>query len=345
MQIKSNIQMSIIISVYNVEKYIEATLNSIFQQSANINDFEVLVVNDGTKDNSMTLVDSFCQKYFNITIINQDNKGLSEARNAGLNIAQGKYVWFVDSDDTIANNSLEKMIGFAKENVYDIVVSSATYKDERTQIITTKYACKSNKLDNQVFERLKYLNQGMPSVLIQQLIIRRKLLLSHSIIFHKGVFHEDMEFFVKIVFFAKKIFISNQIIYNYLIRKSGSITSEFNIKRLYDCLEIARELEKFRNLHAKEKMERKLINARILYMMIYSVLLYCNHMDFISMDFKIFVKQNRNRFKDCRKYLLAHKRFRFYLFCCGLLISIHPVLFFYAMKMKLHYSQYKNILK
>ena len=96
--------LSIIVPVYNVERYVGRCLESIFASGAEKNaNVEVIVVNDGTPDDSMTIVDEFASKHSNLFIINQENAGPGAARNAGLRIARGKYVWFVDSDDYVSN--------------------------------------------------------------------------------------------------------------------------------------------------------------------------------------------------------------------------------------------------
>ena len=98
-------RLSIIIPVYNVEPYVRRTLESVFQTSACESDFDVIVVNDGTKDNSMAIVRQFADKP-NLLIYEQENRGLSAARMAGLERASGDYVWFIDSDDWIVDDGV-----------------------------------------------------------------------------------------------------------------------------------------------------------------------------------------------------------------------------------------------
>ena len=96
----NRILLSIIIPVYNVEKYIHRCLTSCCKQSdASLDEYEIIIINDGTPDNSMDVVYNIAKKYSNIVIFNQKNKGLSAARNQGLEIAKGEYVQFLDSDD------------------------------------------------------------------------------------------------------------------------------------------------------------------------------------------------------------------------------------------------------
>ena len=96
-----NIQLSIIVPVYNVQDYIERCLTSIINSDLERIQYEIIVVNDGTKDGSMLVVNDYLKKYEHIKVFEQENQGLSSARNTGMAHAVGKYIWFVDSDDYI----------------------------------------------------------------------------------------------------------------------------------------------------------------------------------------------------------------------------------------------------
>lgn len=98
--------VSIIIPIYNVEQYIEQCFTSIYAQDISEDIFEVIAVNDGTPDNSMSIVKTIASQHKNLVIINQENQGLSVARNTGLDHAKGEYIWFVDSDDWLTKDSL-----------------------------------------------------------------------------------------------------------------------------------------------------------------------------------------------------------------------------------------------
>lgn len=102
--------LSIIIPIYKVENYICGTLESIYNQECAEDIFEVICINDGTPDGSMQIVGEFALKHANLHIINQENQGLSCARNAGLRIAKGDYIWFVDSDDQVADGSIKHLV-------------------------------------------------------------------------------------------------------------------------------------------------------------------------------------------------------------------------------------------
>ena len=107
--------LSIIIPVYNVERYVEKCIRSCEMQD--VTDFELVVVNDGSTDNSLSIVEQVSKEYENIAIITQKNQGLSAARNAGLQVARGEYVWFVDSDDWIEPNCLGRITKKLKDGL------------------------------------------------------------------------------------------------------------------------------------------------------------------------------------------------------------------------------------
>ena len=116
--------LSIIIPVYNIESYIKNCLDSVYAQ--NLPDFEVICVNDGSTDNSQKIIDSYVSKHLNLRCINQPNGGLSDARNTGIDNAQGQYVFFLDGDDTIADNhTLSTALRKCMDNDLDLLIGNA----------------------------------------------------------------------------------------------------------------------------------------------------------------------------------------------------------------------------
>lgn len=115
--------LSIILPVYNVEKYIRPCMDSIFKQRLDENVTEVIIINDGTKDRSMEMIADIINQHDNISVINQENQGLSVARNKGIATAKGKYVLMLDSDDLLIDNSLKKLLEIALESEADLIVA------------------------------------------------------------------------------------------------------------------------------------------------------------------------------------------------------------------------------
>ena len=124
-------ELSIIIPVYNVQKYLEDCLLSIYKQSLSLETFEVIAVNDGSTDSSIDILREYGEIYPNLIIISQENKGLSKARNNGLAVASGKYVFFMDSDDFLCLDSLASLLSKAVEYDLDVLRFDYKFVDEK----------------------------------------------------------------------------------------------------------------------------------------------------------------------------------------------------------------------
>lgn len=237
--------LSIIIPVYNVEKYIIKCLESVVSNMENIDDdkVEVIIVNDGTPDNSMSIVNDYSFKFKRIIIINQQNQGLSVARNTGLAEAQGDYVWFVDSDDTLLPKALNQVMNAIISQPYiDVFASVLLLQNEKTGKTSIEY-----KPVEPVSTGREYMFKGNRLGASQRFIIRRNFLYNNGLKFMPGVYHEDGEFGLKVIYLAKHLHILDSPIYCYLLRSSGSIMSSRKPKMNTDLLLIYDELEKFAN--------------------------------------------------------------------------------------------------
>lgn len=241
--------LSIIIPIYNVEKYIDRCLNSIFSQNVSSDDYEVICVNDGTPDNSMQIVHQYASMHPNLRIINQQNQGLSVARNSGMAKAKGDYLWFVDSDDSVSPTSISEIIelinssldvDFVSFDNIEIRSDVQTYRSTFTKNTYQKYYGKIH--DGYFFCR------KLPTGVSQKNLFSRKFLSDNKLIFTPGIFHEDQDFLVRCYSKAKKILPVHKAWYNYYIRTSGSITSTFKIKRFYDILKV---IDAFNRLSAE----------------------------------------------------------------------------------------------
>ena len=108
--------LSIIVPAYNAEKYIKPCIESLYKQNLQEDEFEIILINDGSTDNTLSIVKTFSKLHSNINIISQVNQGLSITRNNGITNAKGKYILFVDSDDVLVNNSIKMMLNIAIDN-------------------------------------------------------------------------------------------------------------------------------------------------------------------------------------------------------------------------------------
>lgn len=215
-------KVSIIVPVYNVEKYIEKCILSLKNQS--FRDCEFIIVNDGSTDNSYDIVKKMINDDKRFILINQDNKGLSGARNIGLQYASGKYLMFLDSDDGFRNNIIEKCYNKIIENDSDIVIFSFNKVDENNNIIERNEVNRNDTIS--LFEDKKVMTK------IENCIWDKmyKSYLFDGITFPENLLYEDLGTTYRIIPKAKKITFLNEIGLDYLYKRDGSITKTFDGK-------------------------------------------------------------------------------------------------------------------
>ena len=212
-------KFSIIVPVYNVEKYIKKCLDSIFAQTEK--DFEVIVVNDGTKDNSMDIV-----KDYKVTIINQENQGLSAARNNGLKKARGDYIIFLDSDDYLEKDTL-KEIKKSLTNDPDIVRFQIREVFEFKEAIDYEEQPFTNKSGEEAFSLIaKY--HFVENAWCYA--IKRSYYQKEKFTFRKGTIHEDYGLIPLVIIKANTVNSISYIGYNY-VQRQGSIMSTKNYEK------------------------------------------------------------------------------------------------------------------
>lgn len=247
--------LSIIIPVYNVEKYVEKCIRSCENQDIPKEDYEVIVVNDGSPDGSLAIVERVAKEYPNIKVISQENQGLSGARNTGLAAAQGEYIWFVDSDDWIEENCLKGLIEKLVDDIDILQIPYIlAYEDGTTKTPAQKH------LDG-IHSGKEITEQGGLAAPAQFSVFRSKFVKDNDLKFYRGIYHEDSELKPKLVYLAKKISFYEKPVYYYLQRTTGSITSSFSLKRAKDMLFVNRRLFDFsRNL---EKSAVSAFNEKI----------------------------------------------------------------------------------
>ncbi len=226
----SEIKVSVIIPIYNVEEYLEECLVSAINQT--LKEIEIVCVNDGTPDNSMDIVKKY-QDDERIVVVNKENGGLSSARNAGLAVAKGEYVYFLDSDDYILQECLENLYVDAKKNDLDIIYFDAesfyeSKKLEREQAFYSNYYIREPKYEDvvsgiEIFEKWVEDNAFRTSVCLQ--LIRRDFLIENNISFCEGIIHEDNLYSLECIVEAKKV---KHVAKQYFMRRlrEGSIMTD-----------------------------------------------------------------------------------------------------------------------
>ncbi len=239
--VKQNIipKVSVILPVYNAEKYITKCLDSLKNQT--LKDIEIICVNDGSKDNSLSILNQYAALDKRFKIINQENFGQGTARNNGLKAAQGEYVSFVDPDDWAAPSMLEDLYSIAKKNNNDFVVTEFNTFNEEMNLV------KTGTIRGNTSSKIKLKNGSnfnwqdvQPSELtafgpaVWNKLYKKSFLDENNILFGTQKVGEDVQFNVMTIFNAKNIGYSEKPLYNYLLRKNSAIHRESNNLEVFD---------------------------------------------------------------------------------------------------------------
>jgi len=220
----NKIKLSIVVPVYGVEKYIEKCLSSLL--SDNNSKYEIIIINDGTKDRSIDIVrENFTDS--RIHIFEQDNKGLSAARNLGMTKAMGEYVWFVDSDDWIEVEEIPKIIDCLDD--IDALYFGSYFADYEN---TGQFELKA--LNNRG-ETGKELACSSFAHCVPYYVMRRKLLVDCHLSFKEGILHEDSLFTPIFIMHCNKVRRYDNPVYHHL-QRVGSITQTVSPKRVKDLI-------------------------------------------------------------------------------------------------------------
>lgn len=226
---------SIIIPVYKVEKYLPKCLESV--QNQTFTDFEVILIDDGSPDCCPALCDSFAKTDSRCKVIHQINKGLSVARNTGLEIATGRFIYFLDSDDTIANNLLEKLVKVFETRKVDIVGFSAVVASmNSTYILST--GSRTDKIENGV----EIAQKRVPLSTVPLYCYRHSFLKKNCLLFKEKIYYEDILFTALVFLENPQIYYMDESLYFYNKREESITTSKARRKNYFDIVEICSQL-------------------------------------------------------------------------------------------------------
>ncbi|PRR76504.1 glycosyltransferase [Clostridium thermopalmarium] len=229
-------KISIIVPIYNVEKYINKCIDSILAQT--FTDFELILVDDGSPDNCGKICDDYAKKDSRIKVIHKKNGGLSSARNAGLDIARGEYIGFIDSDDYIHEEFYETLMNLIIKYDADIAQCEflRVYEEENTNVQNIRFHSNKTIITLNNIEALNnlYNENSVNAVVVWNKLYKKELF--NEIRFPKEKIHEDEYTTYQLLFNAKRIVLTSEQMYYYLQRTNSIMGKGFNIKRL-DALE------------------------------------------------------------------------------------------------------------
>lgn len=255
----SDIKVSIMIPAYNVEQYIERSIRSACEQT--LQDIEIIVVNDGSTDNTSSIINALSEKDSRIIVVNKENGGLPSARNAALRIAKGEYSQILDGDDWLEPEACEELYAFAQENQLDLVVTDYFIDDDHGQVVSKTVFEKADKIfDRDEALKLTYIESD--SAMLCNRFVRREMY--NGVIFPDEVsYGEDLLATTKIEIASTRIGKYNKAFYHYIYNPS-SITKDGVGKKMHQyfyAFLLIRELLKEAGLLEKHEKHLKVLEA------------------------------------------------------------------------------------
>ena len=261
---------SIIIPVYNVEKYLENCIKSVLPLKSEL---EILLIDDGSTDQSGKICDSLAEKDDRIRVIHKENGGLSDARNVGIENSTGDYLMFLDSDDFLDTKETERLLSKITDNTdaaiglyREFYEGENLYRDE---------SCVSFLQNTSVMianDFLKIVPKDGKSCYLTawRFIVKREVILKNNLYFFKGIYHEDEEWAPRLLFACDKINVTDCFFYCYRQAREGSIMGTVKPKRVWDTFTI---LE-----HNKRLLEQKSLDfAQREFLLCRMAALFCNN--------------------------------------------------------------------
>lgn len=285
-------KLSIIIPVYNTELYLDKCINSCIKQNLPFCDYEIILIDDGSTDSSKTIALGYSEKYEHIVFYEQKNHGQGAVRNSGITLAQGKYVFFIDSDDYLEENILLYLVNEAEKEDLDVLCFDLNIVDNISKKPYKKIMDKTNGfvVDGIVFTQKVRMPESPWCA-----IFKTQYLIKNDLFFLTNVYYEDYEFVARAYFLAKRIKRVSYRIYNYYQRLGSTMKKDgVSQKRCCDWLYVAESLSDFimKNFQKKNHCYYIMIN-KVSFAFSQSLKFY--QRDFFSVD----------RYKQCDFYPLS----------------------------------------
>ncbi len=245
---------SIVVPIYNVEQYIDRCIESLMLQT--YKDIEIILVDDESPDNCPQICDEYASKDSRIKVLHKTNGGLSDARNAGIRIANGEYIMFVDSDDYISIDACEKFAIFADKKC-QIMIGNALVEGGTCNL--------GHIFSPDIMSGLKYLKAAHCSRRAPMAawlnVYQRDFLLENELFFKPGILHEDEQFTPRAFLKANSVILTNIDFYHYIIRDGSITTKKDKRKNAVDFYETCCELEKIYNELEDDELKKMLLNS------------------------------------------------------------------------------------
>lgn len=242
----SQCDVSIIVPVYNVEKYLRRCLDSLVNQDCDCC-YEIIVVNDGSKDGSLAIVKEYAEKYDFIKLFSQENSGQAVARNKGIELACGEYVMFVDSDDFVSPRYISRLYGTAV--AFDCDIVQCNYRNHGEKESQKPSGMNNIFVHKQgVYSGKKIFAESLMDITVRSYvwnkIYRRSLFTQNSIVFPPGMYFEDLAIVPRLFYHSARVAFISDTLY-YYVHRPGSTTGGMSKKKIADYMKAYGSLRVF----------------------------------------------------------------------------------------------------
>ena len=260
------IKFSVIVPVYNVESYLEGCVESLVNQEKMKDQLEILLIDDGSVDNSGKLCDKMKEQFSQIRVFHKEHGGPSSARNVGIENARGEYILFVDSDDFIERCTCFKLSQVLKKyNHVDMVIFNGIKEQGSVQTSVKRIPAKSIQLskDGRLFLKKRYQARNL-NIEVWLYAYKREFLLKKGLRFQEGILHEDVEFIPRVLLECSEILEIPDFFYHYVVRENSISTQknrEKNIKDLTLVLKQQVQLAEQQEPELKKWMKNAVLNS------------------------------------------------------------------------------------
>ncbi len=256
----NKVEVSVIVPVYNVGKFLAKCLESLVGQT--FKNIEIICINDGSTDNSLEILNSFAGKDERIILVNQPNQGVSKVRNCGLEMARGKFLLFIDGDDYIASDFVEKLYAKACKTGAEITAGNIVY-DEEGNLIRNNFISKQTfKINKEILVSINEKASFAKSVIICGKLFTADFVRKNNLKFMEGCRFEDNEFSFLSTVLADKVALEKDAEYYYVMHSASLMANVFNTETVFDFIKVFKEISvKMKDLTAENRISLEYLSV------------------------------------------------------------------------------------
>lgn len=229
------ILLSVIVPIYNTSEYLERCIQSLVSQT--LKNIEIILIDDGSTDNSLELCKEYEKRYFNVKVYSKTNSGLGKTRNVGMKLSKGEYIAFVDSDDFISCNMYEYMTKLLIEYGADVAICDyeKVYREEESNLFEKNVRNTQVQVLNDKYDIIKEYLLFKIEPFAWNKVFKKNFLIDNKLKYEEDCYYEDLNMTLEALFLARKICSTNRKFYGYFQRES-SITHKLTEKHLIDYI-------------------------------------------------------------------------------------------------------------